>query len=389
VPVGVERDRALVTALALTPGISSWLRPRLLSTSSFILSRTLSSRDPVRADADSGAFILPQTLNNTRANELGVSLDFARGVRQLVGDSSMFGKLLSKVRPVDMSTRLTRTSTFDLTAFEPSFHYQLALGSLDDFLSQEGASAIGVSESRVATIATGADLPFGLAVTLSHALTRTTRFQRVNDGFIQTETNQREWPVGTVRWTHSFRKGVVTLLALGTGFRHREGSSVQANVAGTPALSAINSSSVNPDMQLALRNGMSIAAGLNDLKQRNASNGNETRLDQRDITGSFNYSFRLPRSISRARKQVRSSLTVLNTTATTCLQQRNLDECTVVSDVTRQEFRGGLDTDLLQTLTGGLQLGYSVNDARHLSRRTSQISIIASFQLSLFAGDYK
>ncbi len=64
-------------------------------------------------------------------------------------------------------------------------------------------------------------------------------------------------------------------------------------------------------------------------------------------------------------------------------------DCTVISDVTRQELRGGLDTDLLQTLTGGLQLGYSVNDARHLSRRTSQISIIASFQLSLFAGDYR
>ena len=52
-------------------------------------------------------------------------------------------------------------------------------------------------------------------------------------------------------------------------------------------------------------------------------------------------------------------------------------------------MRGGLDTDLLQTLTGGLQVGYTVNDARHLSQRTSQISIIASFQLSLFAGDYR
>ena len=92
VPVGVERDRALITALALTPAISSWLRPRFLSNSSFILSRTLTSRDPVRADGDSGAFILPQTLNNTRTNELGASLDFARGIRQLLGDSSGFGQ---------------------------------------------------------------------------------------------------------------------------------------------------------------------------------------------------------------------------------------------------------------------------------------------------------
>lgn len=52
-------------------------------------------------------------------------------------------------------------------------------------------------------------------------------------------------------------------------------------------------------------------------------------------------------------------------------------------------MRGGFDTDLMQTLSGGLEVDYSINDARHLSQRTSQISIIMSFQLSLFAGDYK
>src|SRR5262249_38090426 len=40
IPVGVERDRNLTTALALTPAVASWLRPRLLSSSSFTLSRS-------------------------------------------------------------------------------------------------------------------------------------------------------------------------------------------------------------------------------------------------------------------------------------------------------------------------------------------------------------
>jgi hypothetical protein len=57
--------------------------------------------------------------------------------------------------------------------------------------------------------------------------------------------------------------------------------------------------------------------------------------------------------------------------------------------VRRQEVRAGLDTDLAQTVTGGLQFGYSINDARHLSRRTSHIFLMASFQLSLYAGDYQ
>jgi hypothetical protein len=60
-----------------------------------------------------------------------------------------------------------------------------------------------------------------------------------------------------------------------------------------------------------------------------------------------------------------------------------------VSDVRRQEVRGGLDTDLTQIVTGGLHGAWSVNDARHLNRKTSQITISATFQISLFAGDYR
>ena len=389
VPVGVERDRSLVTTVALTPALASWLRPRLLSTSGFVLSRTLTSRDPVRADGDSGAFILPKTLNNSRSNELGAAVDLGRLMRLIGGDSSRVGRLLGKIRPIDFSTRLARTSTFDLTAFDPSLKYQLGLGGLENFLAQEDAAALGASETRTAAVAGGADLPLGITFTLSHALTRSTRFQRVSGGFVEIETNSREWPVGNVRWSRTFRGGPLALLAVGTTFRRREGRSVQGNRAGAPALSSIESYSLTPDVQVGLRNGMSLTVGLNALDQENLSNGNETRLDQDDLTGAFNYSFRLPRSISRLRKQVRSSVTLFKTNARTCLQQRGLASCVIISDVSRRELRGGLDTDLAQTVSAGLQMGYSLNDSRHLSRRTSQISIIASVQLSLFAGDYR
>ena len=389
VPVGVERDRGLTTTLALTPTLSSWLRPRLLSSSGFVLSRTLTSREPVRADGDSGAFILPQTLNNSRSNELGASLDLGRLVRLIGGDSSRAGRWLGRIRPLDASTRLVRTSTYDLTAFDPSVKYQLALGGLESFLAQEDADALSASESRTAALTSGADLPFGITFTLSHALTRTTRYQRVSGGFVEIETNAREWPVGNVRWSRTFRGGPLALLAIGTTFRRREGRSVQGNRAGAPALSSIESSSITPDVQLSLRNGMSFTVGLNSLDQENLSNGNQTRLDQDDVTGAFNYAFRLPRSLSRMRKQVRSSVTLFATTARTCLEQRDRADCLVISDVSRRELRGGLDTDLAQTISAGLQMGYSLNDSRHLSRRTSQISLIASLQLSLFAGDYR
>jgi hypothetical protein len=389
VPVGVERDRTMSTVVSLTPVVASWFRPRFLSSSAFHLSRTFTSREPVREDGDSGAFILPQTLNNSRTHEIGASLDFALGFRRLVGDSSFVGKALARVRPLDLSTRMVRTSTFDLTAFDPSLSYQLALGGLQDFLAQNGAAALGASEGRVATLAGGADLPYGFSFSLSHGLSRTTRFLKVNDRFIETETRQEEWPAGTIRWSKTFNRGALALVALGTAFRHRDGSSLQANQSGAPAETATSSSSINPDLQLALRNGIALTFGLNALNQRNAFNGNETDLEQKGLSGSFNYGFRLPRLLSHLRKQARTSLTLLSTKTRSCLQQSNLAECIPVSDVSRHEFTGGIDADFLQTMSGGLQINYSINDAKHLNRRTSQMSIIASFQLSLFAGDYR
>jgi hypothetical protein len=43
----------------------------------------------------------------------------------------------------------------------------------------------------------------------------------------------------------------------------------------------------------------------------------------------------------------------------------------------------------MQTLSAGLQFSYSVNEARHINRKFSQMIITASVQLSLFAGDYR
>jgi hypothetical protein len=389
VPVGVERDRTLTTSLALTPRLTSWLRPRFTTSSSFLLSRTLDSRPPVQVDGDSGAFILPQTLNNSRGREIAVALDLSRALRGIWGDSSGLGKAVSRVRPVDFSSRLSRSSTYDLAAFDPNLGFMLGLGGRDRFLNHEGESARGAAETRSATIASGADLPLGFTATISYSLTRTDRFQLVGGGFSETVTRQREWPVGNLRWTRTFGRGPLTLVAAGAGLRRRYGTSTQPSGGGSVATSAISSYALTPDLQLSFRNGLALSMSLGTRSQRTENNGNATELDQDDLTGSLNYSFALPTAISRVRKQVRSTLTALSSKTLTCLEQRDDPECIVVSDVRRQEVRGGLDTDLLKTVSGGLQFGYSISDARHVSRRTSQLFLMLTFQLSLYAGDYR
>jgi hypothetical protein len=265
----------------------------------------------------------------------------------------------------------------------------LGFGGRDRFLTHEGETARGVTETRTTTVSSGAELPLGISATISYSLTRTDRFQVLGGGFTETVTRQREWPVGNLRWTHTFGGGPLTVVAASTGIRHRRGTSTQPSGGGTVATSAISSYSLTPDVQMSFRNGLALTLGMATRSQRTENSGNATELDQDDLTGSLSYSFALPAAISRVRKRVRSNLTALSSKTLTCLEQGGDPECIVVSDVRRQEVRGGLDTDLLKTVSGGLQFGYSISDARHVSRRTSQLFLMMTFQLSLYAGDYR
>ena len=393
IDAGVERDRNLSTTVALTPRLTSWLRPRYSTQSGFVLSRSLTTRAPVRADSDTlGAFILPQTLNNTRSSELGASLDLARVTRGIAGDSSRIGLALARLRPFDVSRRVTRTSTFDLAAFDPSLNYQLAFGDLDDFLSQEGgaAPARGASEIRTHSFSTGADLPLGLAFTLSFSNSETVRFQRVGEVFIETQADTREWPRGSLRWSQTFRGGPLVLVALGATVARREGTTTQPSASVGSTTSALSSASFAPDLQVTFRNGIGASFRLNSVDTRNDNNGNATVVDQGNIGGTLTYSFRLPASISRTRKLVRSSIQGRSDRTLTCFEGISTDgECTVVSDTRLQEISGGLQTDFNEILVGGIDFGYSVSEARHLDRKASTLFMNVSFQLLLNAGDFR
>jgi len=389
--VGVERDRQLATNLGITPRVTRWLRPRFITTSSFVLSRTLTSRTPIREDGDTaGAFILPQTLNNSRSNEVGAALEMGQLLSRLAGDSSSLGRTFRRIRPFDISDRLTRNATFDLAAFSPSLGFQLGLGGLDDFLSHEGVRAIGAAEVKSTALTSGLELPLGLSVTLGYARTRTSRFQLSGGDFFITEALQREWPRGSVRLIRSLARGPISLIALGVSFRSAEGTTTTPTAVGATAVTATRSRNVTPDATFTFRNGMALAGSYLDSRQDNESNGRSTEATQNDLNLSLSHSIPLPRSISRVRRLIRGQVSTTLTENTVCLSQDGVaGGCQVVSDTRRREYRASFDTDLLRTMSGGLQFSYSVNEARHLDRKVSQLILTLAFQLSLFAGDYR
>jgi hypothetical protein len=387
--VGVERDRNLTTQFMLNPRVASWLRPRFSTSSSFNLIRNLTSRDPVREVGDTaGAFFLPQTLNNSRQRELGASVDVARLTAALFGDSAGVARVTRRVRSLDLSRRTTRSSTFDLAAFDPGLGYQLGFGALEDFQLQSGTLAVGAAEVRTTSLSGGAELPFGLSGTLTYSESETDRYQRATDAFRETRSTQVEWPVGSLRLTRTFRSGPFATIASGATFRRREGRTEQPSASGL-LVNSTESTTLTPDLTIGLRNGMGINLGYNALDQETLTNGRLTIAEQDAWTGTVSYSFRVPSAIMRARKLVRSTLTVQLTNSSSCLESPGAEECLTISSVMRRELRGGLSTDLNSSMTGEFQAGYSLNDAKHLDRRTSQIFLSVGVHLSLFAGDYR
>jgi len=389
IDVGVERDRTSATTLLIAPRIASWFRPRFGTTSNFVLSRYLNSRQLVRTEGDSGAFVLPQTFSNLRGYEWGFSIDYARGLRQILGDSSGVGNLIRRFRPLDVSRRTTRTSTFDLAVFQPSLGYILALGGLSSFLAQDGQPALGATQTVATQLATGLDFGFGLTITGLYSEITTDRYQTIGGAQRLAVIYQREWPSGQVRFSHPFSHGPFALLSLGATIRQRQGSTTQPVSATVVSVVANQTRNFSPELGITFRNGVGLATNLSLLKQQSASNGALTLLDQADLNGSLTYAFPLPRALSRVRKLARSSFSVVVSKATQCLFRSASLDCQVINDTRRQEYRGSIDTDIISTLTAGLQLGYTVNDFRSLDRKNSQLFLVASLNLSLFAGDYR
>jgi hypothetical protein len=387
IDVGVERDRILTTAINITPKFTSWLRPRYNSTSSFILSRSLTSREPIQEFGDSGAYILPQTINNLRMRQIGFSLDAARGFRQVTSDSNFVGRVLRGIRAFDFTLGTSRLSTFDLATFDPGLGYMLALGGLDKFLSQDGDSALGATETKNMTFGGGADLPFGITATLQYTLADIDRYTRASNGYLLSQTSQREWPIVSARWTKPLKGGPIALVGLATSYRQRNGST-ELPAAVANALSTTETTTWTNDLSLSFRNGVNLTMGYGTAGDTRLSNGTTTIGEGQDITANVTYAFRMPGSISTARKMVRASVNGLLSKSVSCLDLPDTSGCLNVSDVRRQTLRAGVDTDILQILTGGLQMAYAVNEARQINRKTSQLTLSMTFQLSLFSGDY-
>ena len=374
--VGVERDRTISNRIQLAPGLARWLHPRLLVSTGFVLSRSLTSRNPVRVDGDTaGAYILPQTLNNSRQVELGLNVDPAFLIRDLFGDSSKVTNALQRLRSIQLTRTRSLQSTFDLATFDPSLGYQMGLGSFDAFLSRGGQRAIGAVRS-LQTVANGSlDLPGGFGATFNYQLTDFERYQRnVSSAFLVTTTRQSS-PGGSLVWSRTFGGGPLTFLNSNVQLQKQTASSITPAETGDPTSIQSTTHSITPILTLSFRNNVSLTMRGRFDRSNAEANGNTTRGNTDDLAAQASWITRLPRRISRLRRSLTSRLSVAQRTDVTCLQRVADSLCVPYSDIHRLDMQGSFSADLATALQTSLQVSWVLLDVRNLQRKTSSMTI--------------
>jgi hypothetical protein len=390
IDAGVERDRQVSTSMAITPRVATWLRPRFVRSSGFGLNRSLTSRDPVREEGDSGAFFLPQSYNNSQTRELGVGLDVHPLLSRVAGENSFLTRAFRRARPLDGSVRVRRSSSYDLATFDADLGFMLAVGDQDDFLSEGGQQALYYNESRDRRISGGADLPLNISFSLSWAEVTDRRLSRATGGYTETVAEQVEWPQGTLRWQVVLRRGPLAAVQLGAALRRREGITTTPSAAGA-ARGRVESSTFNPDVTLGFKNGMGVTISYQKRDDLNENNANRTENSTSLWTGSLSHTIRLPASLSALRRPLRVSLHGQESITGTCLFLASDPAvgCRQVADIRRQTLSGGFTTEVMPLAEGSLNVQYLRSDLRHLNQLTTQLAIVASLRIQLSTGDLR
>ncbi len=399
--VGFERTRNIRTGLDVAPAVSAWLRPRFVMLTRFEFNRDPMAKQPVRAGPDStGALLVPEAAANSRLREWGTTVDLARLVQGLAGDSSRVTSLAKGVLPADISFERERNSNFNEIAFTPDLSYQLAWGDLDEFRSQSGALAASTAETTTLTATGGTSLPFGGQLRLNYRKGRNTVWFRRADGQQRNEQTTREWPSLTMSWVYTPSSGIKAVLSSVSAqmryvVEHRRTlrprfDPLDGGGGNVPSvLTEDDRTTLAPSITLVWPGGVTTSASYSTESSARLTSGNTINTDRSQWRGSLAFGFRPPVWLMRLRSQIRTNVSVNSSRRAVCLVRAGSDECGSVSDSRRHQLAVRLDTGLSEMLRGGANLNYVVNDLRHTSDRLSQLVFSLFLDLRLFAGEMR
>jgi len=403
--VGFERLRTVTTLFSVQPVVSSWLRPRFLWTTAFNFNRNPNRQDPVRVESDTaGAFRVPESIGNSRRQELGATVDLARLASGIASDSGVIADLLGVFLPTDLSHTVELNSGFDRVPFGADLAYQLGWGGVDAFRYQDSIPATSATHVRTTVGSGGLRLPLALQLRASYRNRVGLIWQRRGDEQTEVRQTSREWPSFNLTWGYTPPGAVRTVLTSITAqaqYRVQETDRVQPVLGGGvggegsaggdagAVRTENNTRTVSPSLTLGWWGGITTTGRYTNSTTEAVTSGNVTQSDREEWGATVNFAFRPPQSLVALPNRIQTSLNYSRSFLGVCIVRTGTDECRVVSDSRRDAFDIRMDTGFSSMLRAGLTFSYIVNEQRHVSQKLRQYVFTIFGDLSLRAGQLR
>jgi len=395
--VGFEQLRLMTMSFNVAPVVSSWMQPRFQFASSYSFNRDPNARQPVRVESDSaGGFRSSETLGNTQRREIGATVNPPNLIAGVTGDSSVVTRLFRRLLPIDGALTRDLRSSFNRPPFDANLHYQLGLGGFDDFLEVNGVPATSAAESHARRLTSGVRLPLNVTLRGSYEDRETSTWSRrgLSDEQSQVVQRSREWPSGSLSWTHTprwFIKRAISLMSVNARVNRTKTESVQPGlVAGTSGTGTANiTRSFAPSVSVTWVGGITSRLQHTSTRSDAVTSGNVTQRDQSEWGATLNFSFLPPRALVRLPNDIRSTVSYNTSTVTVCLLLVDADECTSISDSRRSSFDVRMDTGFSTQVRSGLSFSLIHNEQRHTSTETRQVVFTIFAEVLLVSGQIR
>lgn len=392
--VGFESQRRLVTTVSVDPVLTSWLRPRFLTTSAFSLTRDPNGRRPVRLDGDTaGAFALPASFSTQRRYEIGLTLDWSQLARRAFGDGSLATAIFQRLLPSDVRRVRDRRAVFDRAGGDVPLSIQFGLGELEALRRVGNLDAGSAAEDLTRTATAGVNLPLGFRLNaLYQDQARRTLSRRVRSTSVLT-SRTREWPSGSLVWGWSPTIAAIrtALLHVSGQLQYRVRETGSAVPTGTTGIASVTSEArtIAPSLSMTWIEGILTSVQYSSTLTDDIANGNLNQSTRKAWNGNVSFQWRPPESMAKLPNPIRTQLRYSRETIGRCLQTSGEPTCSSISFTRREERGVQMDTDVPPNLSAGLSVSHLVTEERHFERKFSQLTFTAFIQFSFLTGEIR
>ncbi|MEP6835365.1 MAG: cell surface protein SprA [Gemmatimonas sp.] len=402
--LGLERERVLVSFLDFRPGVSAWLLPSFRYSSSFSLYKDPNARTLLRDATDSTLFRLPKRLGALQTMNAELLLEVGGLMRAHSAEHSRTRRLGQAILPLSATWSRSLISSYDNTAIDPGFGFQLGLGGVSSFRGLNTQLASGAGRLSNATAGAGIKLPlsFVFNTKIQHGNAETWA-RRVIDNFQALITNDNHaYPDAELRWnlTPAKPNKVYSAISASAGYVINENKTIVLNELGgvveqshTRTESQPMSLQVNWSLLNGFRTGATVTRSLRVENRPGSVTRNDNPLYQSYSVGK---DFKLPENW-KTRSKLKTNVSYVSEGAiSVVLDAPSLNGLyvgtgvpSVLTNNGRRQFNFSADTDLSETVSFSLTGSKITVFDRNYNRQSSLTVFSTVFQLHFGRGEMK